>query len=60
MEYSVQHPSHAVFLNTTSLYDIVEEGKLGNPECLSSLVRRLRPDITDTDALVLFETQAGQ
>jgi len=55
MEYSVQHPSHTVFLNTTSLYDIVEEGKLGDPERLSSLVRRLRPDITDTDALVLFE-----
>ncbi len=30
-------------------------GKLGDPERLSELVRRLRPDITDTDALVLFE-----
>ncbi|MFE8596109.1 hypothetical protein [Archangium violaceum] len=55
MEYRVQHPTNAVFLDPVNLYDIVEEGRLGDPERLSALVRLLRPDITDTDALVLFE-----
>ncbi|HYO65191.1 MAG TPA: hypothetical protein VEU33_03835, partial [Archangium sp.] len=55
MEYSVRHPTNAVFLDTVNLSRIVEEGKLGDPERLSALVRLLRPDITDTDALVLFE-----
>ena len=53
--YLVQHPFNAVFLNTVDLYRIVARGKLGDPERLSGFVRRLRPDITDTDALVLFE-----
>jgi hypothetical protein len=53
--YRVQHPTHRVFLGTASLADIVEEGKLGDPERLSKFVRRLRPDITDTRLLVLFE-----
>ncbi len=53
--YRVQHPSRVVFLNTASLSRIVKEGKLGDPERLSEFVRLLRPDITDTDALVLFE-----
>ncbi len=53
--YSVQHPFNAVFLNTVDLYGIVARGKLGDPERLPGFVRRLRPDITDTDALVLFE-----
>ncbi|WP_324949223.1 hypothetical protein [Archangium sp.] len=51
----MQHPSNAVFLNTVNLYRIVGEGKLGNPKRLPELVRRLRPDITDTRLLVLFE-----
>jgi hypothetical protein len=55
LEYRVQHPSSVVFLDTASLADIVEEGKLGDPERLSEFVRRLRPDITDTRLLVLFE-----
>ena len=53
--HSVQHPTNLVFLDTASLYRIVKKGKLGDSERLSELVRRLRPDITDTDALVLFE-----
>ena len=53
--YRVQHPTHLVFLDTVNLYDIVEGGKLGDPERLPELVRLLRPDITDTEALVLFE-----
>ncbi len=53
-EYRVQHPTNAVFLDT-SLSTIVKEGKLGNPKRLPEFVRPLRPDITDTDALVLFE-----
>ncbi|KFA92024.1 hypothetical protein Q664_18040 [Archangium violaceum Cb vi76] len=55
MEYSVRHHTNAVFLDTVNLSRIMEEGKLGDPERLSALVRLLRPDITDTDALVLFE-----
>jgi len=53
-EYSVQHPTHRVFLDT-SLSTIVEDGKLGNPKHLSKSVGLLRPDITDTVAFVLFE-----
>ena len=55
LEYSVQHPSSVVFLNTVSLADIMRRGKLGDFKRLSELVRRLRPDITDTRRLVLFE-----
>ncbi|HEX5746643.1 MAG TPA: hypothetical protein VFZ09_10380 [Archangium sp.] len=54
-EYRLQHPSNTVFLGTINLYKIVEQGKLGDPERLSEFVRLLRPDITDTRALVLFE-----
>jgi hypothetical protein len=55
--YGVQHPSNRVFLNTVDLSTIVEEGELGDPERLSELARRLRPDITDTRLLVLFEVK---
>jgi hypothetical protein len=55
LEYRVQHPSSVVFLNTASLSTIVEEGRLGNPKRLSKFVRLLRPDITDTRLLVMFE-----
>ncbi|WP_375766439.1 hypothetical protein NR798_32775 [Archangium gephyra] len=54
-EYSVQHPTNVVFFDTVDLYGIVGKGKLGNPKRLPELVKRLRPDITDTVALVLFE-----
>jgi hypothetical protein len=53
----VRHPTNRVFLDPADLYTIVEEGELGNPEHLSKLVRRLRPDITDTRLLVLFEVK---
>ncbi|HYO53040.1 hypothetical protein [Archangium sp.] len=55
MEYSVQHPTNVVFLNSASLADIVRDGKLGDPKRLAELVRLLRPDITDTTDLFLFE-----
>jgi hypothetical protein len=51
----VQHPANVVFLDPANLFTIVKEGELGDPERLSKLVRRLRPDITDTDERVLFE-----
>ncbi len=38
----------------------MKEGNLGNPKHLSELVRLLRPDITDTDALVLFEIKPDE
>jgi len=53
--YRVQHPSNVVFLDTANLSRIVKDGKLGDPKRLSEVVRLLRPDITDTVALVLFE-----
>ncbi|WP_143177518.1 hypothetical protein [Cystobacter ferrugineus] len=55
IDYRVQHPTNAVFLDTVNLYTIVGKGELGDPERLPKLVRLLRPDITDTRALVLFE-----
>lgn len=55
LEYRVQHPANRVFLNTVDLYRIVGRGELGDPERLPKFVRLLRPDITDTRALVLFE-----
>ncbi len=54
-DYSARHPLNTVFLDTISLAEIVKQGRLGDPERLSQLVRLLRPDITDTRALVLFE-----
>ena len=55
LQYRVQHPSHVVFVDTADLSTIVDKGELGNPRLLSKFVRLLRPDITDTRALVLFE-----
>ncbi len=54
-QYRVEHPTRTVFLDNISLATIVEKGRLGNAKRLSVFVRLLRPDITDTDALVLFE-----
>ena len=54
-QYRVQHPTNVVFLDTVSLYNIVRRARLGDPERLAEFVRLLRPDITDTRALVLFE-----
>lgn len=53
--YSMQYPNHVVFLNTASLFQIVKKARLGDPQRLSEFVKLLCPDITDTDALVLFE-----
>jgi hypothetical protein len=55
IEYRVQHPRRVVILDPANLSTIVKRGKLGDPERLSEFVRRLRPDITDIDARVLFE-----
>jgi hypothetical protein len=54
-QYRVQNPLNRVFLDTVNLSTIVKDGELGDPERLSKFVRLLRPDITDTRALVLFE-----
>lgn len=54
-QYLVQHPTHTIFLDTIELSVLVKEGRLGDPKRLSTSVRHLRPDITDTTALVLFE-----
>ncbi len=56
-EYRVQNPRNAVFLDTVSLAEIMKRGRLGDSQRLSELVRLLRPDITDTSALVLFEVK---
>ena len=54
LQYGVQYPTRTVFLDT-ELFTLVEDGELGDPERLSEFVRRLRPDITDMSARVLFE-----
>ncbi|WPB73047.1 hypothetical protein KYC5002_28780 [Archangium violaceum] len=57
IEYRVQHPTSRVFLDPANLSRIVREGRLGDPERLAEFVRLLRPDITDTRLLVLFEVK---
>ncbi|WP_245591617.1 hypothetical protein [Cystobacter fuscus] len=57
MQYLVQYPTNTVFLDTIDLSTIMKNGKLGDPKRLSKFVRLLRPDITDTNALVLFEVK---
>lgn len=54
--YRMQHPSNTVLLDT-QLFTLMKTGELGEPERLPEFVRLLRPDITDTDALVLFEVK---
>ena len=54
-QYRVQNAFNSVFLNNSNLTSIMKEGGLGDPKRLSEFVRLLRPDITDTTALVLFE-----
>jgi hypothetical protein len=54
-QYRVEHPSRLIFLDPAKLLTIVRDGNLGNPIHLSEFVKSLRPDITDTSALVLFE-----
>ena len=54
-QYYVQYPARVVFIDPFTLFDIVDKGKLGNPKRLPEFVRRLRPDITDASAFVLFE-----
>ena len=51
----MQHPSNRIFLDPVNLSTIVKDGELGDPKRLSEFFKRLRPDITDTRALVLFE-----
>ena len=54
-QYRVQHPKSVVFLDTIELQDIVEKGRLGDPQRLGEFVKGLRPDITDISIQVLFE-----
>ena len=54
-DYSARHPLNLVFLDTVSLAEILKQGRLGDPNRLSQLVKLLRPDITDTSDRVLFE-----
>ena len=56
-QYSVQYSKSVVFLDTVDLSTIMRRGELGDPERLSEFVRLLRPDITDTTLLVLFEVK---
>lgn len=54
-QYRAQYPQNRVFLDPVTLSSIMENAQLGEPERLPEFVRRLRPDITDTSARVLFE-----
>ena len=55
LQYRAQNPSSNVFLGNRTLFYIMEKAQLGDPSRLSTLVKALRPDITDTTLLVLFE-----
>ena len=54
LQYKAEHPSDIVFLDA-NLFTIVKGGKLGDAELLPEFVKLLRPDIANTDTLVLFE-----
>jgi len=54
-QYRAQNPSSLVFLDPSNLSTIVRDGKLGDSKRLAESARLLRPDITDTRALVMFE-----
>ena len=53
-QYRLENHPNIVFLDYP-LSKIVREGKLGDAERLPEFLRLLRPDVTDTRALVLFE-----
>lgn len=53
--YGVNHPGHKSFYNTESILTILTKAGIGSPSRLRSEERNLRPDITDTLLLILFE-----
>lgn len=53
--YGVYHPEREVRYNTATLQSILTELEIGDTSRLHADERNLRPDITDTAILVLFE-----
>jgi hypothetical protein len=53
--YKVKYPRSKAFFNTKTLLEIVRQENLGDPSRLLSHERNLRPDITDTTPLFVFE-----
>ncbi|WP_224250240.1 hypothetical protein [Hyalangium gracile] len=53
--YKVNHPGRLAYFNTKTLADILATSGVGDPSRLLPHERYLRPDITDTSALSLFE-----
>ncbi len=53
--YGVKHPGNQVFYNNRTIVEIVSELRLGDESKLLPAERNLRPDITDTTPLDVFE-----
>ena len=53
--YGVNHPGNRIFYNKETIYDILENARLGDMSRLLPNERGLRPDITDATMLILFE-----
>ncbi|WP_146209906.1 hypothetical protein [Vitiosangium sp. GDMCC 1.1324] len=53
--YGVNHPGGQIYYNTATIKFILEEARLGDTSRLRPDERNLRPDITDVDALSVFE-----
>ncbi|HEX5751911.1 MAG TPA: hypothetical protein VFZ09_37165 [Archangium sp.] len=53
--YGVNHPGHQTYYNSSTLYSIIRDTRLGDSSRLLPNERPLRPDITDVTARHLFE-----
>ncbi len=53
--YGVRHPEHEVYYNTESISVILAKARRGDVSRLNPDERTIRPDITDTSILALFE-----
>jgi hypothetical protein len=56
-KYGLDHPDNKIFYNTETLQNILEEIRMENPAHLLPGEGHLRPDITDTTALRLYEVK---
>ncbi|WPB73904.1 hypothetical protein KYC5002_33320 [Archangium violaceum] len=55
--YSVRHPDREVYYNTEAISVILAKARRGDVSRLKPDERNIRPDITDTSILVLFEVK---
>lgn len=53
--YGTRYPTNTVYFNSATIKSILEDTGFGDWSLLSEHERTMRPDITDADALYLFE-----